>query len=40
MALSRVTNVNQLSVLLPAQGDDRVENIVYSEMLLSPNINS
>lgn len=33
VALSRVTNVSNLTVLLPANGDGRTENIVYTEVL-------
>jgi hypothetical protein len=34
VALSRATDVAKLDVLLPEQGDTRVENIVYPEVLL------
>jgi ATP-dependent exoDNAse (exonuclease V) alpha subunit len=34
VALSRVTDVDRLDVLLPEQSDTRVENIVYPEVLL------
>ena len=34
VALSRVTDVKGLHVLLPEQGDGRVQNIVYPEVLL------
>lgn len=34
VALSRVTDVDRLDVLLPEQSDARVENIVYPEVLL------
>jgi len=34
VALSRVTDVDKLNVLLPKQSDTRVENIVYPEVLL------
>jgi ATP-dependent exoDNAse (exonuclease V) alpha subunit len=34
VALSRVTDVDKLDVLLPEQSDTRVENIVYPEVLL------
>jgi hypothetical protein len=36
VAMSRVTDVNNLSVLLPVKGDGRVENIVFPEVLLYP----
>jgi hypothetical protein len=35
VAISRVTDVGNLSVLLPEEGDTKVENIVYPEVLLS-----
>jgi hypothetical protein len=34
VALSRVTDVDRLHVLLPEGDDDRVENVVYPEVLL------
>ena len=34
VALSRITDVDKLDVLLPEQSDSRVENIVYPEVLL------
>ncbi len=33
MALSRVTDVDKLDLLLPDRGDGRIENIVYPEIL-------
>ena len=33
VALSRVTNMGNLTVLLPLNGDGRTENIVYPEVL-------
>ena len=37
VAMSRVTDVDNLSVLLLQQGDGKVGNIVYPEVLLCPN---
>jgi ATP-dependent exoDNAse (exonuclease V) alpha subunit len=34
VAMSRVTDVNNLDVLLPESSDGRVENIVYEDVLL------
>ena len=36
VALSRVMNLANLTVLLPDDGDGRTDNIVYSEVLISP----
>ncbi len=33
MALSRVTDVDKLDLLLPDRGDGRIENIIYLKVL-------
>ncbi len=33
VALSRVTDVDKLDLLLPDRGDGRIENIIYPEIL-------
>jgi ATP-dependent exoDNAse (exonuclease V) alpha subunit len=38
VAISRVTDVGNLSVLLPEEGDTKVENIVYPEVLISEHV--